>query len=166
MILRRKRQSLGYALERMAAGTTRWVGSSYAFLIALLLTVTWLVSGFLVTPRFNDTWQLVMNTISSIVTFLMVFLLQRSQNKDTLAMQMKLNELLASQRGASNRLINLEDLSEDEVYRLHQRYEELVTRAEQNKKLTAPLSIESVLPPDQQATGPASAAGPVQVPPR
>ncbi|HJT79265.1 MAG TPA: low affinity iron permease family protein [Gemmataceae bacterium] len=149
---------MSYGLERMAAATTRSVGSSWAFLFALLLTVGWLVSGFLVAPRFNDTWQLVMNTISSIVTFLMVFLIQRSQNKDTLAMQMKLNELIASQRGASNRLINLEDLSEEEVVHLHHRYQELVERAEGEKKVGAPLSIESVLPAEDRPGGPAPAA--------
>lgn len=157
-MFRRKTQSMSYGLERIAAGTTRWVGSSWAFLIALLLTVGWLVSGFLVAPRFNDTWQLVMNTISSIVTFLMVFLIQRSQNKDTLSMQVKLNELIAAQHGASNRLINLEEMSEDEVIRLHQHYEELVRRAEQGKKAGAALSIENVMPPDEQHTGPAPAA--------
>jgi low affinity Fe/Cu permease len=157
-MLRRKRETVGRVLERMAAGTTRWVGSSYAFLLALLLTVGWLVSGFLVVPHFNDTWQLVMNTISSIVTFLMVFLLQRSQNKDALAMQMKLNELIAAQRGASNRLINLEDLSEAEVYQLHQRYEQLLARSENSRKRTAALSIENVLPPDEHPPEPTPVA--------
>jgi low affinity Fe/Cu permease len=114
-------------LERMAVLTTNWVGSSWAFLIAVVLTATWLVSG----PFFgySNTWQLVMNTISSIVTFLMVFLLQRSQNKESLAMQVKLNELLAAVKGASNRLINVEDLSEEEVRDLHDRYQRLIQRS-------------------------------------
>jgi low affinity Fe/Cu permease len=75
--------------------------------------IVWIVTGPIF--RFTDTWQLVMNTISSIVTFLMVFLLQRSQNKDSLAMQVKLNELVGAVKGASNRVINVEDLTEDEV---------------------------------------------------
>ena len=114
-------------LERVAHLTTNWVGSSWAFMIALLLTATWLVSGPLF--HYSDTWQLVMNTVSSIVTFLMVFLLQRSQNKESLAMQVKLNELLGAVKGASNRLINIEDLSEDEVRDLHERYARLIQRS-------------------------------------
>src|SRR5438477_4913688 len=120
-------------LERVAYLTTMWVGSSWAFMIALTLTVVWLVSG----PFFHysDTWQLVMNTISSIVTFLMVFLLQRSQNKDSMAMQIKLNELIAAQRGADNRLINLEDLSEEDVRALHERYSRLLRKAERSGRI-------------------------------
>src|SRR5881628_223477 len=115
-------------LERLSQQTTDWAGSSLAFIIALLMTITWLVTGPIF--GFKDTWQLVMNTISSIVTFLMVFLLQRSQNKDALAMQVKLNELLAADKGASNRLINVEDLSEDEVRALHDRYQKLSEQAQ------------------------------------
>jgi len=92
--------------------------------------------------RYSDTWQLVMNTISSIVTFLMVFLIQRSQNKDTLAMQVKLNEIVAALKGASNRLINVEDLSEDQVRDLHHRYQELARLAQQSERPTQRLSIE------------------------
>jgi low affinity Fe/Cu permease len=118
---------INHPLERMAVLTTTWVGSSWAFLIAAVLTVAWLVSG----PFFgySNAWQLVMNTVSSIVTFLMVFLLQRSQNKEALVMQVKLNELLASVKGASNRLINIEDLSEEEIHDLHDRYQKLIERA-------------------------------------
>ena len=128
-------------LERFAVWTTNWVGSSWAFLIAVVLTVAWLVSG----PIFgySNTWQLVMNTISSIVTFLMVFLLQRSQNKDALAMQVKLNELLAAVKGASNRLINIEDLSEEEVQELHDRYSKLIERSRSNVR--GQLSIEEAV---------------------
>src|SRR5437879_5957772 len=106
--------------ERLAHWTTTWVGSSWAFVIATFMTLLWLVSGPLF--RFTDTWQLVMNTISSIVTFLMVFLLQRSQNKDTMAMQIKLNEILGALRGASNLLINVENLPEEQVRAIHERY--------------------------------------------
>ena len=133
-------------LEQFAVWTTTWVGSSYAFLTAFALTFLWLVSGPFF--HFSDTWQLVMNTISSIVTFLMVFLIQRSQNKDTLAMQIKLNELLAAMKGASNRLINVENLSEQDVRELHRRYEELTRRAEESGQLRGPFSIEQLgLPP-------------------
>jgi low affinity Fe/Cu permease len=130
---------MGY-MERFAIWVTRWTGSSWAFAIAFVMVVAWLVSG----PIFHwsDTWQLVMNTISSIVTFLMVFLIQRSQNKDTMAMQMKLNELIAAKRGADNRLINLEDLSEQEVRALHDRYERLLEHAEQAGHLHTQLRTE------------------------
>src|SRR5262249_53592005 len=86
-----------HRLEEFAYKTTVWAGSSWAFLIALALTLGWLISAPLF--RFSDTWQLVMNTVSSIVTFLMVFLIQRSQNKDSLAIQVKLNELIAATKG-------------------------------------------------------------------
>ena len=116
-------------------------------MIALLLTVAWVVSG----PFFeySNAWQLVMNTISSIVTFLMVFLLQRSQNKEALAMQVKLNELLAAVKGASNRLINIEDLSEDEVRDLHDRYQKLIERSCGN--VGAQCSIEDAVRQQEQA---------------
>ena len=127
-------------MERLAHGATRCVGNSWSFLIALILTVAWLVSGPLF--HFSDTWQLVMNTFTSIVTFLMVFLLQRSQNKDSLAMQIKLNEILGSIRGASNRLINVEDLPEEQVRALHERYQKLCERIQSNGNITGALSIE------------------------
>jgi low affinity Fe/Cu permease len=133
--------SVSRALERFAHWTTVWVGSSWAFLLALAITILWLVTGPIY--RYSDTWQLVMNTLSSIVTFLMVFLLQRSQNKDSAAMQVKLDELLATQKGASNRLISVEDLSEKEVHDLHERYQQLCKKTGRGAKATAPVSIEN-----------------------
>ena len=108
--------------------------------MAMIMTLLWLVSGPLF--HFTDTWQLVMNTISSIVTFLMVFLLQRSQNKDSLAMQIKLNEILGALRGASNLLVNVEDLPEEEVRALHERYQKLCEKVRKNGNVTGVLSIE------------------------
>src|SRR5262249_25553810 len=84
----------------------------------------------------SDTWQLVINTGTTVVTFLMVFLIQRTQNKDSLALHIKLNELVAAVRGASNRLINIEDLSEEEVRTLHRHYQELAELAKNDQKLT------------------------------
>jgi low affinity Fe/Cu permease len=129
-------------LEKFAYKTTMWSGSSWAFLIAVALTVAWLVSG----PFFgySDSWQLVMNTVSSIVTFLMVFLIQRSQNKDSLAIQVKLNELIGATKGASNRLIDIEDLTEDELGALHQRYQQLAEKVQNGRKVTAVVSIEQM----------------------
>src|SRR4051794_35626016 len=90
-------------LEYLAHVATRWAGSSWAFAVALGVVLVWIVTGPFF--RFSDTWQLVINTGTTIVTFLMVFLIQRSQNKDSLAVQLKLNELVAAVKGASNRLI-------------------------------------------------------------
>src|ERR1051325_2332377 len=93
-------------LERASRWATRWAGSSAAFGIAVGTIVVWGVTGPLF--GFSDTWQLVINTGTTIVTFLMVFLIQRSQNKDSQALHLKLNEIVAALEGASNRLINVE----------------------------------------------------------
>jgi low affinity Fe/Cu permease len=113
-------------LERFSRRVTLWSGSSWAFALAVLVVIVWAVTGPIF--RYSDTWQLVINTGTTIVTFLMVFLIQRAQNKDALAIQLKLNELLASQQGASNRLINVEDMSEDEIIALHKRFARLSER--------------------------------------
>jgi low affinity Fe/Cu permease len=126
--------------ERLAHKTTNYVGTSWAFTVALATTVLWLAAGWFF--HYSDTWQLVMNTISSIVTFLMVFLLQRSQNKDSLAMQLKLNELLGAIRGASNRLIDVEDLPEEQVRALHERYRRLSERLRTSDNTAGTASIE------------------------
>ena len=96
--------------RRCRKRSPRWTGSTAAFATALGIIVVWAVVGPLF--RFSDTWQLVINTGTTIVTFLMVFLIQRTQNKDALAMHLKLNELVAAMQGASNRLIDVEELSE------------------------------------------------------
>ena len=128
------------ALERFAAAATRWTGGSLAFAIACGIILAWLITG----PMFgySDTWQLVINTGTTVITFLMVFLIQRSQNKDALAIQLKLNELVAAVQGASNRLIDVEDLSEKELVALHTYYERLVTMARKDASLTQSHSIE------------------------
>jgi low affinity Fe/Cu permease len=112
--------------ERFSRLATAWTGSSWAFAIALLTVVVWALTGPLF--GFSDTWQLVINTGTTVVTFLMVFLIQRTQNKDSLAIQLKLNELLAAQQGASNHLINLEDWGEEEITALHRRFASLSER--------------------------------------
>jgi hypothetical protein len=91
----------GQTLEQVSRWATRWAGSSWAFSLAVLVIVVWLVTGPIF--HFSDTWQLVINTGTTIVTFLMVFLIQRAQNKDGLAIQLKLNEIVAALDGASNR---------------------------------------------------------------
>ena len=126
--------------ERVSGAVTAWAGSSGAFACAVLVIALWIVTG----PVFDysNTWQLVINTGTTIVTFLMVFLIQRTQNKDSRAIHLKLNELVAAVRGASNRLINVEDLTEEEVQILHAHYAKLVELAKQDLKLTESHSIE------------------------
>jgi low affinity Fe/Cu permease len=135
----RRRLSMG-PLERFARRATAWTGSSWAFALAVLVIIVWAVTG----PMFHysDTWQLVINTGTTIVTFLMVFLIQRSQNKDSVALHLKLNELVAAIEGASNRLINVEDLSEDEVAVLRKHYCRLVELSKKDEKFTESHSIE------------------------
>ena len=127
-------------LERFSSAVTRWTGSTQAFILATAIVLVWGLTGPLF--GFSDTWQLVINTGTTIVTFLMVFLIQRSQNKDSLATQLKLNELVAAIKGASNRLIDVEDLSEDELRVLHRHYAKLVTMARKESDVTNSHSIE------------------------
>ena len=136
----KKRNSISEALERFSLKATKATGTSKAFIMALAVIVLWGITG----PIFNysDTWQLVINTSTTIVTFLMVFLIQRTQNKDALAIHMKLNEIVAALEGASNRLIDVEDLTEDEIETLHKHYRRLVAMAKNDLKLTQSHSIE------------------------
>src|SRR4030095_1332709 len=106
---RKGKGKLSKLLERFSHEATRATGTSSAFIIALLVIIVWGITGPIF--RFSDTWQLVINTGTDIFTFLMVFLIQRTQNKDALAIHMKLNEIVAALEGASNRLIDVEDLS-------------------------------------------------------
>jgi low affinity Fe/Cu permease len=107
--------------ENLAKWTTNWAGSSSAFAIALATIMAWIILG----PFFNysDTWQLVINTGTTIITFLMVFLLQRAHNKESMAMQLKLNELIAAQKGANAKMINIEDKSEKEIKEMRRKFE-------------------------------------------
>ena len=113
--------------DHFAAHVTKWAGSPVAFGAALIAVVAWGLSG----PAFgySETWQLVINTGTTIVTFLMVFLIQASQNRDSKALQIKLDELIRATRGAHNRLLDLEELEETELEALRARYEGLARRA-------------------------------------
>ncbi len=99
--------------ERFASKVSEFTGSTTAFLIAFFSIIFWALSGPIF--DFSETWQLVINTGTTIITFLMVFLIQKSQNKDSLAIQLKLNELVAAHEFASNRLVNVENMTEDEL---------------------------------------------------
>jgi low affinity Fe/Cu permease len=127
-------------LSRFATAATRWTGSTPAFVTAALVIIIWVITGPLF--HFSDTWQLVINTGTTIVTFLMVFLIQRSQNKDALAVQLKLDEIVAALEGASNRLISVEDLSEEELKVLRIHYQRLAEMAKRDTKITDSHSIE------------------------
>jgi len=112
---------------RAAKATSHWAGRPFSFLLALLVVVAWLVTGPIF--HFSDTWQLVINTGTTIVTFLMVFLIQNTQYRDAEAVQVKLDELLRVQRGAHNTLLDLEELEDDELDRLRALYHDIARKA-------------------------------------
>jgi low affinity Fe/Cu permease len=126
--------------EIMAGSVTRFAGTTTALVLALFSVLIWGVIGPLF--NFSDTWQLVMNTATSVITFLMVFLIQRAQNKDSQALHLKLNELVASLKGPSNRLIDVESLSEKELKILSQYYRHLSEMAQKEIDLSVSHSIE------------------------
>ena len=136
----RKRNIISELLEKFSHQATTATGTSAAFVIALGVIVVWALTG----PIFgySDTWQLVINTGTTIITFLMVFLIQRAQNKDALAIHLKLNEIVAALEGASNRLIDVEDLSEPEIDALRKYYKRLIELARKDDVLTTTHSIE------------------------
>jgi low affinity Fe/Cu permease len=117
--------------DRFSQAATHAAGTTAAFMLALSTIVVWAVTGPLF--GFSDTWQLVINTGTTIVTFLMVFLIQHTQNKDSLAIHSKLNELVSSMPGANNRLIDAEDMDERELEGLHAHYQALADRAAREK---------------------------------
>ncbi|HKO51325.1 MAG TPA: low affinity iron permease family protein [Polyangiaceae bacterium] len=127
-------------LENAARRVTDWAGSTSAFALSASIVLLWVLTGPLF--HYSDTWQLVINTGTTIVTFLMVFLIQRSQNKDSLALHLKLNEIVAAMKGASNRLIDVESLSESELRALHTHYETLARMAKREIDLLCSHSVE------------------------
>lgn len=126
--------------EMIAQKATFFSGTTMAFITALSVILTWILTGSFF--NFSDTWQLVINTGTTIITFLMVFLIQRTQNKDSRALHLKLNELIASLKGPSNRLVDIENLSEGELETLHKFYEKLAQLAKSDKDLSVSHSID------------------------
>jgi len=127
--------------EKMATRITAWTGSSMAFGAAFGIILVWGVTGPIF--KYSDTWQLVINTGTTIVTFLMVFLIQKSQNKDSKAIQLKLNELIAASRFASNRMVDIEDLSEAELDVLRKFYQKLAEMQEADSDIHTSHSIDA-----------------------
>ncbi|HEX3252681.1 MAG TPA: low affinity iron permease family protein [Pyrinomonadaceae bacterium] len=136
----RKRNIVSQLLEKFSHQATKATGTSFAFVTAVGVIVVWGITGPIF--RYSDTWQLVINTGTTIITFLMVFLIQRAQNKDALAIHLKLNEIVAALEGASNRLIDVEDLSEPEIEALRNYYKRLIELARKDDVLTMTHSIE------------------------
>lgn len=136
----KKKSGLNSFFDKFSAHATKVTGSVWAFIIALLVIIIWGVSGPIF--HFSDTWQLVINTSTTIVTFLMVFIIQQTQNKDTTAIHLKLNELIASNKFASNRLVDAEDLTEEELQVLKKFYVRLSSLAEQEDDIKASHSID------------------------
>lgn len=126
--------------ERIAHVATVFTGTTSAFIIAVIIITVWIITGPVF--HFSDTWQLVINTGTTIVTFLMVFLIQRTQNKDSKAIHLKLNELVASLKGPSNRLIDVENLTETELETLSKFYTKLAEMAKKETDLSSSHSIE------------------------
>jgi low affinity Fe/Cu permease len=137
---RKNANPVSVALERLSYSATKATGTSLAFMLALAAVIIWLATGPIF--HYSDTWQLVINTGTTIITFLMVFLIQRAQNKDALAIHLKLNEIVAAMEGASNRLIDVEDLSEAEIQALRKYYRRLIELARTDDVLTTTHSIE------------------------
>lgn len=140
--MKQNRRKNGFKLwfEKAAARITKVAGSSTAFLMAVLVIIGWAVTGPIF--HYSDTWQLVINTGTTIITFLMVFIIQQSQNKDSLAIQLKLNELIAAEERASNRLIVVEDLSQDELEILKKFYIRLSDLAKEQNDLHSSHSVD------------------------
>lgn len=109
--------------DQFADWAVYFTGSAGAFIGASLLIIIWAATGPMF--KFSEVWQMVINTGTTIITFLMVFLIQKAQNKDSKAIQIKLNELIATHERASNRIVDIEDLTEDELDELHKFYEKI-----------------------------------------
>jgi len=129
--------------EKVSNTITVYSGSSPVFITAVGLILLWGITGPIF--RFSNTWLLIVNTGTSIITFLMVFLIQKSQNKESIAVQLKLNELIAANKGASNRLLNIQDLSENELNTLYEHYKTLVELTQNAKSNTKSHSVEDAI---------------------
>ena len=126
--------------ERFAAGVSKATGSTTAFIVAFFIVIIWGISGPVF--HYSENWQLIINTGTTIITFLMVFLIQKAQNKDSLAIQLKLNELVAAHEFASNRLVNVENLSESDMKIIQKYYSSLSDLTKKDESLQQSHSID------------------------
>ena len=126
--------------ERFTSKAIKLTGSSGAFITACFLIVAWIIAGPLF--HYSEIWRHALHIITTIITFLMVFLIQKNKNKDALAIQIKLNELVAANNDASNRIVSIEDLSEEELERLNKYYTSLAELTKREENLKTSLSIE------------------------
>jgi len=127
-------------VEKFASVVTKAAGSTWAFIIAFMVVLVWAISGPIF--HYSENWQLIINTGTTIITFLMVFLIQKAQNKDSLAIQLKLNELVAAHEFASNRLVNVENLTEKDLKLIQQYYSSLSNMAKKEESLQQSHSID------------------------
>ncbi len=127
--------------EHFANKVTNWTGKPYAFIFAALIVLIWAVCGPIF--KFSETWQLVINTGTTIITFLMVFLIQKTQNKDSKAIQLKLDELIASSKYTSNRMVDIEDLTEEELDKFHMYYTKISALARKEEDIHRSHSIDA-----------------------
>src|ERR1700741_5429711 len=128
------------SFERFSASVAKIAGGAYAFIAAMLIVVVWAICGPIF--HYSNAWQLVINTGTTIITFLMVFVIQQAQNKDTLALQLKLNELIAANEKASNRLVDIEDLTEEELEVLKKFYIKVAEKAKKEGDLYTSHSLD------------------------
>jgi len=138
----KKKSNTGFRryFEKLSSHITHATGSPAAVLLACTVILVWAITGPVF--HFSDTWQLVINTGTTIITFIMVFIIQHSQNKDTIAMHIKLNELIAANNKASNRVVNIEDLTEAELQTLKKFYITLSELANQEKDIFTSHSVD------------------------
>ena len=138
--MKNKKEGLQGFFNRFSSIVTKATGGPAAFIIATAIIIVWGITGPVF--HFSDTWQLVINTGTTIITFLMVFVIQHSQNKDTLALQLKLNELIAANSRASNRLISIEELTEEELEVIKKFYTHLASLSKKEKTLFKTHSLD------------------------
>jgi low affinity Fe/Cu permease len=129
--------------RKFAHNTSEIVGSPWAFIAAVAIIVGWAISGPLF--GFSDSWQLYINTFTTLVTFLMVFLIQNTQNRDAKAIHLKLDELIRGVQGARNSLVDLEDLSDEELKQLEEQFKRIHEREQHNEKHGLPEAIAGEL---------------------
>jgi len=139
----RKKEDNASVFEKVSNAISVYSGSSPVFLTAAGLILIWGITGPIF--HYSNTWLLIANTGTSIITFLMVFLIQKSQNKESIAVQLKLNELIAASNQASNRLLNIQDLSKSELNKLYEHYRTLVELTQKAQSNTQSHSVEDAI---------------------